>query len=118
MVVINLTACTYMQLETPNAHLYTITIIHVQGCVAKFMVTIIHSLMQSITGECGKMTKQKLLDDLYLNEIDANANLWQVNYERLNQTRSKWIVTRKENAPLIKSMISKINRRGPKEKGQ
>jgi hypothetical protein len=71
---------------------------------------------QSITDECNKMIKQELMDNLYLNKVDANADLWQANYEQVKQTRSKWIVTDEENAPLIKTMFRKILRRKLQEK--
>ena len=73
-------------------------------------------LTQSVTGECNNMTKQKLKDDLFLNELESNAELWKVNYERVKQTRSKWIVANKENSSLIKAMFRKLFRRGSNEK--
>jgi hypothetical protein len=41
---------------------------------------------QSITDERDKMIKQELMDDLYLNKIDTNVDIWQINYKRLKQT--------------------------------
>ena len=73
-------------------------------------------LTQSITRECDGMIKQELMDDLFLSELESNAKLWKVNYERLKKNQSKWIVANNEDAPLIKAMFRKFYRSGPDEK--
>ena len=73
-------------------------------------------LTQSITGKCNEIIKEELLDDLFLNDVDANGDKLQVNFGQVGQTRSKLIVTGGDNASLVKSMFGKIKRRGTKDK--
>ena len=51
-----------------------------------------------------------------MSELESNAKLWKVNYERLKKNQSKWIVANNEDAPLIKAMFRKFYRSGPDEK--